>query len=231
MKRLLAGLPALLLCGAILAAPPKIVGPKDPVAPYKLVELSAEGDLTGAAVVWDVQPEDQADVREMAGGKLVFTGPPGTYRIKVLVIRVKDGAVTVDTQRATVVIGAPTPPIPPVPPPPLPDDPLVKALTAAWAQETDPQKVQQLATMLTVYRYTAINTVNDDKIKTVADVLASFQSEEAKRGVVPTTLPKYRRAVADYLNTQIGRNPTTVVDKLITANTFNAVITASGGLK
>lgn len=110
---------ALTLCAA---APVKIVGPSGPVAPYKLVELQAEGDLTGAAVLWDVTPEDAVDMREQPGGKLTFVAPPGTYKVRCTVVRLKDGQTVADRQRTVVVIGTPTP-MPPGPNPPGPSPP------------------------------------------------------------------------------------------------------------
>jgi hypothetical protein len=123
MKRLLV-LPvwlalALTFCAA---APVKVIGP-DKAAPYTLVELQAEGDLTGAAVLWDVSPDDLADVRELPNGKMIFTGPPGVYKVRCTVVRLKDGQTIADRQRFTVTIGTPTPPVPPGPNPPGPPGP------------------------------------------------------------------------------------------------------------
>jgi hypothetical protein len=124
VRRTLFCLPVLLLSAVLASAAPKvgIVAPAGPVEPYKLVELIPDGDVTGAVLFWDVDREDVADVREY-GGKLVFTGPPGTYRIKLRIVRIGPDGKTLsgETQRATVVIGTPTPPAPPVPPvPPVP---------------------------------------------------------------------------------------------------------------
>jgi hypothetical protein len=121
-QRVLAGLTALVLCGGLVVAAPsvRIVGPSTAL-PYTLVELQAEGDLTGAAVLWDVSPDDLADVRELPGGKMIFVGPPGTYRVKCTVVRLKDGQTVADRQRFVVVIGTPGPP--PVPPGPNPPGP------------------------------------------------------------------------------------------------------------
>jgi hypothetical protein len=124
VRRTLFCLPVLLLSAVLAFAAPKvgIVAPVGPVEPYKLVELVPDGDVTGAVLFWDVDREDVADVREY-GGKLVFTGPPGTYKIKLRIVRIGPDGKTLsgETQRATVVIGTPTPPAPPVPPvPPVP---------------------------------------------------------------------------------------------------------------
>jgi hypothetical protein len=87
-------------------APLKIQGPEK-ADPYKLVELQAVGDLDGKALLWDITPEDVADGRELPGGKFLFVGPPGTYKIKLRAIKLKDGQTTVETARLTVTIGSP----------------------------------------------------------------------------------------------------------------------------
>lgn len=104
----------LLLLSAALAhaAPPRIVGPTQ-VDAYRLVELSPDADTTGAGLIWDVSPEEVADVREF-GKSLVFTGPPGKYVVKLRIVRVTDGKLSIETSRTTVVIGPPIPP--PLPP-------------------------------------------------------------------------------------------------------------------
>jgi hypothetical protein len=114
---------AVLLLAALPAfADVRIVG-KTEAAPYTLVRLAAEGDVLDAALVWEVSPEGAADVEEN-GGRLIFTGPPGVYRVRVLSIRIRDGKPLVESARATVMVGAPTPPVPPGPPhPPEPIPP------------------------------------------------------------------------------------------------------------
>lgn len=100
------------------------------VVPYKLVRLEAKGAPAGAAVLWDVYPEDVADVLELPGGRLVLTAPPGKYRVKCRTVSVKDGAVSVETARAVVEVtgGAPEPPPGPGPAPgPGPLPPITKA--------------------------------------------------------------------------------------------------------
>lgn len=116
MKQIMYMLFALLSLGA---APLKIVGPTQ-VDAYKLVELTPDGDTTGAALIWDVDREDVADIREY-GNRLVFTGPSGTYKVKLRVVKFDGKSVIAETTRLTVVIGSPTPIPPPVPP--IPPDP------------------------------------------------------------------------------------------------------------
>lgn len=101
----------------------RIVGPIN-ADPYTLIELAPEGDVTGAALIWDIDREEVASSREY-GTKLVLTGPPGVYKIKLRVIRFKDNAPSAVTYRHTVTIGVPTPPVPPIPVPPIPPNPPV----------------------------------------------------------------------------------------------------------
>lgn len=98
-----------------LPQPIKIDGPavvkRDRIADYLVV-----GDLVGAAVIWDVSPEDKADVREMPNGVLLFAGPPGEYRLKARVIRQRDGMTSVDTARFNLVVEGEKPAVPPAKP-------------------------------------------------------------------------------------------------------------------
>lgn len=120
MRRTLSVL-ALLLLAPCAWAELRIVGELK-VEPYKLVRLSAEG-ADGAALIWDVTPEESVDVVEFPS-KVLFVAPPGTYKVKLRALRTKDGSSSFETARATVVIGVPTPPVPPVPPaPPVPPTP------------------------------------------------------------------------------------------------------------
>ena len=118
MKRALLPLLLLLLLPALALGKIDIAGLLQ-VEPHRLVSLQAQGDLDGAALVWDVSPEETADAVEF-GNSLCFTGPPGTYRVKLRAIRLRDGKASVETARATVTIGKPTPPVPPGPVPPGP---------------------------------------------------------------------------------------------------------------
>ena len=121
MRRTLLTLASLLLLTPGAWAELRIVG-ETKVEPYKLVRLSAEG-ADGAALIWDVTPEESVDVVEFPS-KVLFVAPPGTYKVKLRALRTKDGSSSFETARATVVIGVPTPPVPPVPPaPPVPPTP------------------------------------------------------------------------------------------------------------
>ena len=86
---------SMLLLLVMVAATPadlKIIG-EARVAPYKLVKLQATG-ADDAALIWDIDKEDQIDLIENGSGML-FVGPPGEYKIKVRAIRFKDGKAAV----------------------------------------------------------------------------------------------------------------------------------------
>lgn len=97
------------------AEPPKpmltIDGPPES-KPYRLVELVATNAQPDAALIWDVSPEDTADVRELPGGRLVMTGPPGTYKVKLRAIRFVDGKTSAESARMTLVITGTNPIVP-----------------------------------------------------------------------------------------------------------------------
>lgn len=145
------------------------------VEQYKLVRLEVAGASDGAAVVWDID-EEKLDVDE-SGTKLVMTGPPGTYRIKVRAIVLKDGKATIDTARATVTITGkapqpgptpdpgPTPgPAPDPSPAPIPAEGL-RVLVVYEAGEDAKLSKGQLAT---IYGK-AFRTLMDQKCVTGAD--------------------------------------------------------------
>jgi hypothetical protein len=229
MKRLLAAFLWAVLAVSLCAAPPvKIVGPTQ-IDPYKIVVLQAEGDLTGCGVIWDIDREDVADIYEQANGKLYFTGPPGTYKIKCRVVNFTTKDIT--TQRTVVTIGTPPPPVPPTPPPVPPTDPLFMSAQAAWTQETDPQKVTQAAQIASLYRQMALQLPNATNVNTVQDCFNVFANAEKSMGITPTTLPKTRRVLADYINSQIGTTGTALLDKVKAAAAFQKASDVAGGLK
>jgi hypothetical protein len=121
-KQCLAPLTLLAVAVGTVGAEVRITGELK-VPPNRIVRLTADGDITGAGLIWDVSDEDRVDPEEV-GNRLLFTGPPGTYKVKLRAIRVKDGKTGIETVRATVVIGEPGPPTPPTPPdPPVPPVP------------------------------------------------------------------------------------------------------------
>lgn len=118
------------------------------VPAFRLVRIDAANVDPAAAVVWDVSPDGVADIEEQ-GRRLVFTGPPGTYSIRCLSIKLAaDGKTEVKTARQTVTIlpppGPPTPvppaPGPVVPPAPRPPTPVPADLAAKLRAAHDRDK-------------------------------------------------------------------------------------------
>lgn len=133
---------------ALLAADVKIEGePK--VAGNKLVRLQVAAPAK-SGVIWDVWPEGKADVEEIPGGKLIFTGPAGEYTVKARVITTADGGIQIDTGRVVVTIGTP-----PNPPPDdddtTPTDPLLQPLQAAYLAEPLATRAADKAALSAVY--------------------------------------------------------------------------------
>lgn len=91
--------------------------------PYKLVDLAPPAAVEGAAYLWDVVPEDVADVRELPGGRLILTGPPGRYALKLRAVTMAEGKLAVQTTRYVVTINGAVapPPRPPDKPPAVPE--------------------------------------------------------------------------------------------------------------
>jgi hypothetical protein len=94
----------------------------------RIVRLKADLTSPDDLVFWSIDKEDSVDAEELPGGKLYFAAPPGTYRVKCVVVPVKDGKIAGGqrTSRYVVTVGAPgpTPPGPgPTPPGPTPPGP------------------------------------------------------------------------------------------------------------
>jgi hypothetical protein len=97
------------------------------VAAGKMARLKVPGGVPkGGAVIWDVLPE-VGDTEQLPDGRIVFTGPAGTYTVKARVVTLDGkGGVGIAEHRAVVVVGAGPNPLPPGPGPgpgpvPLPD--------------------------------------------------------------------------------------------------------------
>ena len=203
-----------------------IVGPTQ-IDPYKLVKLSANKDATGAAVLWDLTPEDAADIIDNSDGKLTFTAPPGTYKIKLRLIRLTDGKTTAEVARSTVVIGTPTPPAPPTPP--TPTDPLTVSLQSAYTLDTDAQKATYKASLAALYRNSA-TAVNDPNTKTYADLFAVLSKATAT--LMPAgSLANTRKAIGIELNVVLGTNAGATVDKAATLAEFAKIAQALDAVK
>src|SRR5205807_2227107 len=105
----------------------------------------------------------------------IFSAPsPGRYRILAYTAA---GDVPSLPALTTVTVEGPVPPVPPGPgpgpdpgPDPNPPDPLVQALQAAYAAETDAAKAQQVNLLAALYRNAAASTVNQQELKTLGDL-------------------------------------------------------------
>lgn len=117
MHKLKATVLALLLLGGSLLAV-EITG-EQKVGLHKMARLSVSGDTTDAAILWDIDREELCDIEE-SGGRLLFTAPAGTYKVKARIVRLKEGKPRVETARLTVTFGeaGPTPGPGPGPTPP-----------------------------------------------------------------------------------------------------------------
>lgn len=90
---------------------------------HKMARLKATGYQVGSAIVWDVSPDDKADLAEV-GDQLLLTGPPGSYVVKARAIKLDGARTIVESARVTVTILAPpAPAAPAAPPAPKPDAP------------------------------------------------------------------------------------------------------------
>ncbi len=138
---------AFLIAGACFAQPPappspgtlQIVGetklPRD-----RMFRLRASGGPADAALIWDVYPEDAADIDDSDPRLLRFTAPPGTYKIKLRSISGRD----VQTARLTVTVDGPLP----GPPSPNPSPAPTPAPTASntWLVVVDDTANRTVAT-------------------------------------------------------------------------------------
>lgn len=125
------------------------------------------------------------------------------------------------------------PPVPvpvPVPPTPAPTDPFSVSVREAYAQETDPAKAQYAATLAALYRNASQGTVNDDTVKTNADLfadLAAASDQLAKSNSLPKgAIPLVRKAVAVRLNASIGSRPNDPISRHAASAELAAAATA-----
>lgn len=83
----------------------------------RMVRLKAEGAPEGAALFWDISPEETTDIEEI-NGRVLFTGPPGKYKVKLRYVKLdKEGKTVGETARCVVEIGGIPDPLPPDPGP------------------------------------------------------------------------------------------------------------------
>ena len=182
------------------------------LSPYKLVRLTAEGAKDGSALIWDVDKEEVADVEELPG-RLLFTGPPGQYRIKCRAITLVNGKTNVETARTVVTIGDAPPPGPepgPDPPPtPMPVDDFGRDLLAAWKSEVSKDKTK--LTLLKELFRTSSDQVKTSSLPTVYDFYLSVN--RARTVLIGDALPETRKAITSELDRTLPRTTTAPLDQ------------------
>lgn len=196
----------------------KISGEKT-VAQHKLVRLQVDNPSPDSAVLWNVEPDDAADML-VFNGELIFTGPPGIYRVQLTEITIVAGKPVARQVKASVKITAPTPPVPPPSPPgptpPTPADPLLPTLQAVFAADSVTQDKAAKAKMLAaVYRNAAATTIHDKAITTTGQLLEVM----AKAGSMAVPLPALkpcREVIAAELKTKLPITDQPLTDVLRT---------------
>ena len=119
----------------------------------------------------------------------------------------------------TINSTSPAPPKPPDPPTPQPTDPLTSTLQTAYSQE-DPAARADLAHKLAVlYSQAATTTVNDQSLKTCADLMAAFSeaSSTVLGGDATKALPHIRQAIGAELSKQLPTLPSALLDASVRA--------------
>jgi hypothetical protein len=106
------------VCEAKINAPARILE-------HRLFVASPDCKTEGAVYLWDVSPEDVADTL-VEGDRLIMVAPPGTYKIRLTVLTIKDGKLQrPQVCRHVVVVersGQAPPVIPPSPGAPKPPE-------------------------------------------------------------------------------------------------------------
>lgn len=189
----------------------------------KLVYVKLVNLPTDAIFVWDITPEDAADVEVRPDG-LTLVAPEGTYKIKVRAISGK----TVSTSTATFSIGKPTPP-----PPPTPEDEATifkKAIQAAYKADVGPDKAATVAKLSSLYKMAATTTVLDPTVKTYGDLFTDMTA--AGKVLIPVSgqLPEVRKAIGAKLGKTLepASGP---IDRVLAAKELKAVADALAAVK
>lgn len=200
---------------AVGAEPKKDTAPSGPsitlpaelkARPGRLLLIQAKTE--GKIIRWVSLSED-ADLLSYLDQSAIFSAPTaGRYRILAYTA---GGDVPSLPAITTVVVAEPAPPGPGPGPNPNPLDPLMQALRAGYAAETDSAKVQQVTLLAALYRNAATSTVNQTDLKTLGDLYQVLRT--AGTTLLPkSALPKVRRAIADELDRTLGTNTTLSLD-------------------
>lgn len=194
---------ALLLLASDDAARAEVVVAGETKVPlYSIVDLTAtlKDGKSGKNTQyrWKVTSGEPARVIRLGEGRILLSGPPGTYKLSVTVVDFDQKLF--DEADVTVVIGggpepgpSPGPGPDPGPKPPAPADPLVKALKDAFAAEKAPvpEKAKHLEAFAALYRQAA--RMDLEPIRTTGELYRKLIT--ASRAMLPEdAIPLVRRA-------------------------------------
>lgn len=230
------GILVVLFFASLVFAEVKIVGDTRS-DPYKLVTLRVTG-ADGAALIWDVSNEELISSREIPDGTIDLTAKPGTYKVKVRAVWMKDGRISVETARHTITFGdGPSPPVPPIPPdpkPPTPPDPkppvppqseLGKKFQAAYASDSAPVAAKKgfLLALAGFYEGVADSEyLAKADIPSTADMLSYLRTERSKF-CPDTALLEVRKVISEQLLKDFGDDPMAKVDRAKAKTVFLAI--------
>lgn len=154
--------------------------------PCKVVAPAGDPDKT--VYLWSVPDAIKADADE--GVLTVKEAPKGTYKVRVVVIRLAENKLSKDSGEVELIIGdGPTPPDPPVPP--VPPDELTKALRDAYRADDGQDRAKHLVSLAALYRQAEGLDLRD--FKTAGDLYAVLT--KASRSLLPLSALKGVRTV------------------------------------
>lgn len=223
------------LCAALLLISPLSAGEikgERTVPAYKLVRL--ESDIKPAAdkegkpttrYSWVVDGVDnngkatEADTYK-TGNQLIFTGAPGTYKIRLTVVDFDSR--TFDEANCVVTISGDSPGPSPGPKPD-PDDAFTKSVKAAWGREKQTAETREQMEFLSAI-YTGSGSIVDAS-PTVGDLFTKLSDTIHKDGVgIPKgALPEVTKAVGAKLAADLGTSPATKLDPVKAKATLSSV--------
>jgi len=218
-------LPLLFLAAPFLCAAPPEVPATLTVDPGQLVRVVAKGDKIGFAKSFK---DDDAFFDELAPQpgtrRYVFQATkPGTYFLSFWTVGEDTGSTTVITVRGSV------PPTPIPPGPPIPVDDFTKAVQAAFALETAPDRAISVGKLASLYRQAAKVTVNDPALTTYGQLFDVMK--KASVSMIPeTAIPQVRRVVGTRLNSQFSA-AASPLDRAKIGAEFAAVAEALSAIK
>lgn len=223
MKYLLSSLVLLVASTLAFAAPPKVVIP-DKVKPQDgYVILVPDTDAVNIIYISldGLTPFPNALLKDTRSLVIPVKGEkPGAYRFVAVASSKEGDLVRVDF---TIILDGP-----PVPPPPT--DPDIQALKDAFSKETGATKVQDVATLASLYRMAASTTVRDTTITTVGGLFQDLKAASASL-LKPDAVPLVRKVIGDRLNKVVGTDVNAALNRDAVAAEFNKIASYLEGLK